>query len=1233
VREPIFLLLVWALFAWSASSHATVLWSDLGSTLAHETGDGSDILNGALKRDDSSADALYFKFHVDPLSDASTEEYFAAFELYEGGEERLGIGNALKAWAYSAFKGVAPGAPGGGTEYIDLHSSRPEPGGPGTVFTYENPHRGLESTIVFKVQYVAGGEDHVTVWLNPDLGPGASESSQPLSLITEFDAVASFDEIRLRHSGGGNGWIFSEIEIATSFSDFTAQTGKVAGAEGLGLGLGELPFTFRSWLTEQGLPQNFVRALAQTRDGCLWVGADDGVARFDGLRFVSFGMREGLHSGPVRTLLGDSHGALWIGGAGGGLTRLEEGSFTTFTSRDGLPAGSVTALAEDKDQRIWVGTENGLAILESGRLSIPASAEEFRGKRITALFKDSKGGMWLGAARAGVFHLERNQFLAVRDVSVDELLRDPHCVLVDKQGRLWVGAGEDMVLHLDGKRWRPYRIPRHQSGPHVCALTEDPEGTVWAGSAGEGLFRFQGGKTEVISARSGLSDNLIECLLMDQEGVLWVGSHGGLNRLRSKNLFVFGQKEGLGHGPVHGLAEVLPGVIWAGTSSDGLYASEGRTFGRLTPAGLSLGGPQVNSLLTARDGSCWAACAKGILHFKEPANAAAQAELFALGGLNVISLAEDNQGTIWVGTREGELWQLQQGKWSTQTNFWQSQPVTAVVPTQNRGVFIGTDGGGLVVCAGHAQSCFDKSKGLLSDLVRTLYLDPQGSLWIGTAGGGLSRWADGHVTTFTSREGLPDNTISQILEDDAGRLWLGSNRGIACVNKHELEQLAAGKLEAVYPQVYGPPEGMVSEECTGGSYPAGLKTKSGLLWFSTLKGIVAVDTRLRVGEVAPPPVLLEEVLVDGIRSASFRMMDSKKQERSQLGQGEPVPDPLRISPGRHRLEFVYSAVSFDAAQRVRFRYQLERLDPDWVPAGTRRSAFYNYVPPGKYLFRVTACTSDGVWNDAGATLALNVLPHFWQTLWFLGITGGLVLVSVVWGVRVIEKRKLQARLKRLEQEKMLERERTRIAQDLHDEMGAKLCRISFLSEHARRSQELPVEMQQQITAISDDSREVLHSLDEIVWAVNPQNDTLEHVASYIGQYAQDYFQETGIVCELDIPAQIPAHPLSSQLRHHLFLAVHEAFTNILKHSGATRASVTIQVTSSMAEIVVRDNGKSFVLPDGNGDSASDSGNGLRNMRRRLTDIGGRCEFEAKPGSGTTVRFIFPLSQPVPEVAT
>ena len=208
----------------------------------------------------------------------------------------------------------------------------------------------------------------------------------------------------------------------------------------------------------------------------------------------------------------------------------------------------------------------------------------------------------------------------------------------------------------------------------------------------------------------------------------------------------------------------------------------------------------------------------------------------------------------------------------------------------------------------------------------------------------------------------------------------------------------------------------------------------------------------------------------------------------------------------------------------------------------------------------------------------------------------------------------------------MERERTRIAQDLHDEMGAKLCRISFLSEHARRGELPPAEMQDQITSISDASREVLHSLDEIVWAVNPQNDTLEHVASYIGQYAEDYFNMTGIQCEQEIPAQLPPHPLSSQQRHNLFLATHEAFTNILKHSGATHAKVSMALDAGIFDIDITDDGKGFDLQAVRSKTdSSTAGDGLSNMRLRLNAIGGRCHIESSGGKGTHIKFIVPLN--------
>ena len=661
-RQGMFWLMAVSVLALATPASAVLLWSDLGATLAHETGAGSDVLGGALKRDDSSTNTLYFKFHMDPLSDAGTEEYFAAFQLYEGDAERLGVGNSLKAWAYSVFNTTTNGEFNKVFGDLDLRSAQPESSSPGVFLPYELPRRGIERTIVFKVQYVAGEEDRVTVWLNPDLAPGATEAGQPESLTTTFSANASFDQVRLRHGGGGGGWTFSDLEIATAFADFVSPGSTEPGGTTPGAGGGGQALTFRSWQREQGLPQNSVRALAQTREGYLWIGSDDGVVRFDGVRFVSFGLREGLRSGPVQTLFADSEGALWIGTADSGLTRWRNGQFTTFTMQDGLPSNTITALSEDGEGRLWVGTQAGLAVWQDGRFTTPGAADQFKGKPIPVLYRNPQGVMWLGATGVGIFRFQEGKFVALTDASVEGLLRNPHCLLEDKAGRIWVGAGDDFVLCRDGDQWRRYRIPRHLARPYVSALVEEPDGTVWAGSVSEGLFRFKGGKLTAINASSGLLDNSVECLLADREGNLWVGTGAGLNRLRRSNLLMFGQNEGLGYGPVQGLAEIAPGVIWAGKPGDGLYRWEGRNFSRVTAPALSRRYPEIISLLMARDGSCWMSGSGGLWRFKDPKYAAGEVETAALAEFTVIALAEDVDGGVWAGTREGQLWRLAAGR-------------------------------------------------------------------------------------------------------------------------------------------------------------------------------------------------------------------------------------------------------------------------------------------------------------------------------------------------------------------------------------------------------------------------------------------------------------------------------------------------------------------------------------------------------------------------------------------
>jgi ligand-binding sensor domain-containing protein/signal transduction histidine kinase len=1204
------------------------LWSDLGATQVHETGAGADILGGLLKRDNSSTDTLYFKVHVDPLSDATTEEYFAAFQLYEGNQERLAVGNALKAWAYTVFA-TGETRPGNQmTEYIDLNSSIPEPSGVGTFFKYELPHRGIERTIVFKVEYVAGSDDLVTVWLDPDLGSGATEADQPASLTTHFKANASFNQLHLRHGGGGEGWTFSEMAIATSFDDFVNTKGLATGSgAGPSLGRSEGPFTFRYWQREQGLPQNFVRALAQTRDGYVWVGTDDGVSRFDGVRFESFGLQEGFRGGPVQALLGDSRGALWIGSIGGGLGCWQEGRLRTFTTRDGLPSDTITALAEGSNGQLWVGTQAGLSVWQNGRLTTLLGAEAFAGKSIAALFFDLKGRMWVAATGVGIFSYEGGRFTPLTDAVVDHLLQDPHCLVVDREGRIWIGAGDAFVLCREGGEWRRYGIPRHLGKHYISALAEEPDGTVWAGSVSEGLFQFKAGRLEAINAGSGLSDNLVEALLVDREGKLWVGTHGGLNRIRLRSLFPLSQNQGLGYGAVQGLAEVSPGLVWASKANEGVYSWDGQRFRQLMLSGLSSQLPRVGALLAARDGSCWVVGAVGLLHFEDAKLAETRGGIAMLTNYSISALGQDRQGCVWAGTSEGQLLRFERGEWKTQAKCQPSHAITAIEPGAGGTMWVGTEGDGLYRWSGTDPGHWQKRSDLPTEWVRTLHVDSQDTLWIGTAGGGLSRLQESGISVFTTRDGLLDNTISQILEDDAGYLWLGGTRGIIRVNRHDLDDLAAHKISAVYPRVYGRAEGMLSEECSGGFFPAGLRSKAGRLWFSTLKGIVVIDPHHTVSAPAPA-VVLEELIVDGVPQAEALVAEPTRAIRAKSEAADTAPDPLRLPPGKHRLEFRFTGLSFDAPELVRFRYRLEGLDPDWVEAGARRTAFYGFVPPGSYRFHVIACNGDGVWNEQGAGLALTVLPHFWQTWWFLG---GLALGTVVvgaGGARVVEKRRTLRRLKHLEQERALEQERTRIAQDLHDTMGAKLCRISFLSEHARRSTAIPPEIQQEIASMSDDSREVLQSLDEIVWAVNPQNDSLEHLASYVAQYAREYFRRTGIECQLEIPAALPAQHLSSQSRHHLFLSVREAITNILKHSQASRAKIAMVCRNGSFEIAVSDNGTGFDPASGEANAAGSAAgfaNGLSNMRQRLTAAGGRCLLESRPSEGTTVRFVLSLA--------
>jgi signal transduction histidine kinase len=322
---------------------------------------------------------------------------------------------------------------------------------------------------------------------------------------------------------------------------------------------------------------------------------------------------------------------------------------------------------------------------------------------------------------------------------------------------------------------------------------------------------------------------------------------------------------------------------------------------------------------------------------------------------------------------------------------------------------------------------------------------------------------------------------------------------------------------------------------------------------------------------------------------------------------------LHLPPGHRRVEFDFSAFSFQAPENVQFRYRLHGFDEDWVDAGTRRTASYPRLPGGNYAFEVTACNNDGDWNNHGARLNLTVAPFFWQSWWFRSAVLALFTANIIAIVRYVSFRRLRRRLIVLEQQSALQRERARIAKDIHDDLGASLTQIAFLGELAQQDQGEPEKAAERVGKISATARQAITSLDEIVWAVNPRNDTLAHLIDYAGQFAVDYLRLADVRCRLDFPEQSPPRELSTDLRHNLFLVIKEALHNIVKHARASEVWLRIKYSGLALDIVVGDNGRGFERePD---DALAD---GLRNMRQRMADIGGECRVESQPGAGTKI---------------
>ena len=943
------------------------------------------------------------------------------------------------------------------------------------------------------------------------------------------------------------------------------------------------------WQTEQGLPQNSVYDMVQDHDGYLWLATWGGLVRFDGTRFRVFGSADipGLGSGRILSLHASRSGALWIGTRDGGLTRLDNGVATSYEG-DGLPRTLVTSIREDAEGEVWINTPGVTARVAGTKLEAYVS---HRGKPVSEFYLQARdGSMWFhsgtdivrfGADGSIATHpvFKQDGFLVHEAGDGSVLIA---CKTQPRLVRYHQGVFSDVQLPPVGRRQWAGAYP--EAG--VLAMATDTDGEL--------LLLTPAGFVRVVNGRLGPTESLpvptnggdvpnALSLLVDREGNRWIGTlRTGLHRLRPAPVTAYGREEGLSDSEFGSVFQDRDGRIWLG--GELLYWFDGNQFHRFP------GLVDIRAIAQTRDGDLWFGGSGGLYRWRSGV-----LSRFRIDAPAVSVILQDRQGTLWIVAltyeRPGGLYRFREGRFERV-----AADVYKIAEDRNGGLWLASSKG-LEHVRGDETVLYKQKLSSVPDI----HQDSTGTLWIAEYGGGLFRFRDGRFKAITTKDGLPNNLPVAILGDGNGNLWVSSDHNIFRLSLKELNDLADGRVASISPVSYGIAEGMRNSECNSGS-PGAWKTADGRIWFPTLRGVVAIDPT--AGNRLPPPVVLEEAWANQLRL-----------ERS---------DRTSIPPGNNTLDFRFTALSFSAPDKVRFKYRLDPYEKEWVEAGPGRTAHYTNLEPGEYSFQVIAANDYGVWNERGASVRFVLQPHYYQTAWFRALCGMFVL-TLVWAAYQLRVRQLRHQFEMTLNARV--DERTRIARDLHDTLlqGAHGILLRFQTV-AELLPERPTEAKDRLEgAIGQTAHFITDARDEVqgLRASTIQSNDLPMAIRTLGEEL-----ETGSTSDQSagfrIAVEGKARDLHPIVRDEIYKIAAEALRNSFRHAKARRVEVEIRYANDEFRLRVRDDGRG-IDPAVLAAKGSEGHYGLRGMTERAKAVGGHLAVWSQPHEGTEVELRVPAS--------
>ncbi|HXG38408.1 MAG TPA: two-component regulator propeller domain-containing protein [Bacteroidota bacterium] len=982
---------------------------------------------------------------------------------------------------------------------------------------------------------------------------------------------------------------------------------------------------FHRLSTEQGLSQSTVYSMLQDRQGFIWFGTRDGLNRFDGMQFIVYrhqpGVATTLSHPNVRAIVEDSSGLLWLGTDGGGLNVLDPstGQFRLYRQNGANPFSlsddQVLSLCFDRAGKLWIGTRHGgLNRFDPSTGHFVQvrydSSDETASTRssIWSLAVDQHGTIWVGADH-GLFQLRENGSVAA--VLWGVRITTIHA---GAGGVLWVGSTARGLFKVDPvtnsyETVRP-RNPaaRTMASGSIEALSEDDEGKLWIGTLSDGVLVWDPVLDRSVIAQSeqqtpnSLGDNAIRTMYKDRAGVMWIGTNAGgvssFSKYREKFRCypVASEQRRVFAFPVTlSFAEDRHGRIWVGTERGGLFIFDPSSLTFTTipydqndPT--KLNSKAIITLLRDREGAIWvgtdggglerwSAEGKKIARFRHvPSNPN------SLSNNSVLTLYEDRAGGLWVGTYRGLNYRPQGKHEFIRFHHDPHNPLSlsderilAILEDRHGAIWIGTHGGGLNrldPVTGTVRRFLPHdtvATSISSDRVNSIVEDREGNLWLGTYHG-LNKF-DPRTEMFEHYDessGLANAIVHGILPDDAGNLWLSTNRGLS--RFHPATKAFRN---------FGMSDGVQGLEFKGGAY---FRSSRGEFYFGGVNGFNVFRPDEIQNNPFVPPVVITKLVVSG--------------EEHSVKDGF-----IQLEHFENFFSIEFAALEFVAPAAQMYRHELIGFTESMTAAGSGRTAYFTNVPPGEYTFRVLASNGDGVWNNDGATLRIHIRAPFWQTWWFRA-SAILVFLAFLWmGFRL----RLQAALRE-------ERLRTKIARDLHDDLSGTLSSISFYSDAVKRGGERSGRYVEQI---AESAREAKEKISDIIWSVDPRHDDWREFLSRCERYAADLLESRGILHELKIDKNVPGQ-LRLELRQHLWLIFKELLINLVRHSEASRAIVTMSVLQKTLVLTVTDNGKGFDT------RAISQGHGLGNVWRRVELLKGQAAVESSAGNGTRWRVQVPL---------